>query len=276
LAPILAGCGRWEEAEARYRESSRTARQMGNKRRQLEVIGFIAALYQHQARWDDLRVLGAEFERIDPYQDDRQARLWDLSTRGTMCLLLGEAEAAFDWATESQALLEQVDDAGTRVRALGFLTLYYLQFDLMDIAQDYAASLIDVISRTQPVAFPTLDGYLICAVFYLRALAVQPSRDHVAQARRACRALDTFGKAFAIGRPYALAFSGWLAALQGSAAKARRLGEQARALAQRLKMPSAEAAACRAAAVRAAAAGCPHSAAGGCGAGAAGEQRHSN
>jgi hypothetical protein len=239
----LAGCGRWDEAEARYRESLTASRQVGNRRRQLEVSGFLAALYQQRARWDSLDALSAEFERIDPHQDDPQARLWDIVPRGTIRLLRGDAEAAFDWATETEALVARVEDAATQIRGWGFLTLYYLHFDLPDVAGQYAAPLLRVVTTTSPVVFPTLDGYVACAAFYLRALSLNASRDAGAQASGACRALAGYARAFDIGRPYALAFAGWLALLQGAPGNALRLAERARGLAERLNLPLAEAAA---------------------------------
>jgi hypothetical protein len=136
-----------------------------------------------------------------------------------------------------------VEDVATQVRGWGFLTLYYLHFDLPDVAGQYATRLLDVVTTTSPVVFPTLDGYVACAAFYLRALSLNPSRDARAQAFAACWALAGYGRAFEIGRPYALAFAGWRAMLQDAPGKALRLAERARGLAERLNLPLAEAAA---------------------------------
>lgn len=246
VGAYFAGCGRWEEARERFLESLQVAQEKGSKRRQLEVIGFLAAVAVLQARWEDLEVAARQFQVVDPHKDDRPARIWNLVTSGTKHLLCGNADSGelFEWIDEVEDLIGHLDDMATQIRALGFLILYYLSFNVLDVAESYAESLFRSISGTTPIAFPTLEGYISLVLFYLSKLAVQPSRQTWLQARTACQRLNIFARSFAIGKPYALLFNGWLLALSNQTSRAIQTGKRALAFAQKLRMPIAESAAC--------------------------------
>lgn len=243
-ATYFAGCARWDEAERRYQECINIARQIGRKRRHLEAVGFLATLYTHQARWDSLQSLYDEFDQVDPHKDDCQARSWHLVPRSMHYLLLGKADAAFDLVTELEALLDQIDDNATRMRVLGLLTLYYMHYNLMDVAYNYATTLLDTISRTSPIAFPAIDGYVTCALFFLRRLALHPCAANEAQAQQVCSAFHTLARTFDMARPYASVCTGWYWSLRKNRSRAVQFGETARRSAQQHRLPLAEALAC--------------------------------
>ncbi|MDZ4771171.1 MAG: protein kinase [Chloroflexota bacterium] len=225
----------WDEADRRLRRSIEIARATANWRRAEEGLVTLAGAYYYQGRWNETRALNDELRAAAERIRDLQASAWVLDNDGRFALRagrFGEARTIFEMG---HAIYTQVSDNINRIWTQGAIAKSYLYVGDLDSARPYIETVNAAVRSAPQTSFGMTEPISACAEYAL--LSCERGTGDLREAAAAIAVLGRFAAYFALARPRLLAYLGWLRHLEGRHDDARRYGQQAIAVAIRLRMP---------------------------------------
>lgn len=239
------GRGEWPEARTALERASKLAARLGDHRHWAESQSLLAWLTSYQGNFNNAeRICANIYTRAQRY-GDVQAQTWGLIGQVENMLPQGQNERAMTLLSEAEALLaENFDRArAEEIWAYALLALVALRCDQRPLARHSIATAAQLMGQVPPTAIYALAGYAGVAEVYLTLWEMRSYQSYAEQqelvqaARRACLALNSFGRAFPVVCPRARLWQGLYAWLGGQPQRAHKLWQQSLAAANMLAMP---------------------------------------
>lgn len=234
------GRGDFPEAFRRLDSAMQTFRRFGHGRRLEECSLNVFYLHSYRGEFSAAQAILEQFRESAKRREDLQTMGW-LAILEAHVLLPLEGPAAVLAALGSEVL--PAWDPLTCTAFHAGRALAHFRLGEMDRARDHAQLALDRLAGRPPVSYTALfDCSHVAEVFLgLHAHAARAgaaTADLARQARRACAAMDAFGRSFAIGTPRAHLWTGVAACQGGRPAAAARSWQRGLAAAARLGMPA--------------------------------------
>lgn len=230
-----AAVGRFARVRDDETRAIATFSRLGEIGRKRDALGLLGTTEYLASRYDSAETILSELLATRTGTDRFVQEIWGSAWLGGVALARGHLEIATQRFEHSLELLDRNTVGLMEISCLGFLGLARLRRGDDEGARapiEKAYSLIEA-ARGRPTGHISLDGYAAVAEAYLHwASTSQPRSDSrsdsnsMKRARRACRWLRGFAKAFPIGAPAASLFSGQVQALDGDRTGARRTWER--------------------------------------------------
>lgn len=239
MSIFFIGRGSFARARERLDPAMETFGRFGHGRRLEEC--FLNRFYLHFYRGEfaAARATAEELQRSAARREDAQ-------TLGWAAMVAAEAALPIDGPAAALAKLGDAElpawDALTRTAFHATAAVALFRLGEMERARDHAQRALDRLAAGPPVSYTALRDCSHVAEVFLGLWehahrARWPVADLEAQARRACRTMRTFSRAFPIGAARAHLWTGVERWQRGRAAAAEKSWRQGLAAAERLAMP---------------------------------------
>ncbi len=230
--------GRWEEAEQGIGEALRVAEEVRNPRQILECRTIKAFIDQYVSRFEDSLRGHAAVQKIAEHNENAQAILWATTSQCTNLLRLRRGEEVGDLYDKALACIGPETASADAIMFCGMQALLLSRRGELTEALDAAEKALELVDAQAPVAYWTQQGISAVAEACIEMAAGKAQRRRaLIAARRAAKAMVTFGGKFPFGAPFGALWTGILLAHDGNADKARAELFKAVKDAESLKMP---------------------------------------
>jgi tetratricopeptide (TPR) repeat protein len=233
------GQGRFEAATGQFELALDACRRLGDWQHWGEIMACRAQMAYYQGQLELGESIWIELFETARKRGDELQRAWGLNGRAEAALKLhNDAAAAAGLVEEALALYSRNVDYISEIGSLGLQATARAARGEMEAARraaEQGVTLADKLSR--PTGYYSLTGYAGIASCLL-ALSKANAADValVRLARRACRHMDRYARAFPIGEPAAWRCRGLWHARHGKDRRARRCWQRGLASAERLGM----------------------------------------